>query len=121
MPCHVVFLLFALCSCSSCFGRGQVTSRCEPKTNPGYSIAVTERSLGPGGGSVISYANGTGGGGNPLELGTNIPPRTIEMPTFLSEDWEDFFFSDSVSLGYLSISWFTRRMAVDQEILKKQN
>ena len=34
-------------------------SRCEPVTNPGYSVAVVERAVGPGGGSVVSKANGT--------------------------------------------------------------
>jgi len=33
--------------------------RCEPTSNPGYSLDVVERSLGPGGGAVISKANGT--------------------------------------------------------------
>ena len=35
------------------------TSQCEPAANPGYSLDVAERSLGPGGGAVISMANGT--------------------------------------------------------------
>ena len=33
--------------------------QCNPTTNPGYSVDVVERSLGPGGGAVISKANGT--------------------------------------------------------------
>ena len=37
----------------------QAASRCEPASNPGYSVAVTERAVGPGGGSVVSKANKT--------------------------------------------------------------
>ena len=36
-------------------------SRCEPAFNPGYTVQVVERALGPGGGAVLSKANGTSG------------------------------------------------------------
>jgi hypothetical protein len=40
---------------------GGSSSRCEPASNAGYSVTVVERTVGLGGGSVISKANGSSG------------------------------------------------------------
>ena len=64
------------------------TPWCEPKTNPGYSIAVVDRSLGPGGGAVISHANGTSS--YLYNMNVRISPLHASEPASLTRsrwDW----------------------------------
>ena len=54
-----VFAVSTLAQASAAQASVSHFSQCEPASNPGYSLDVVERSIGPGGGAVISKANGT--------------------------------------------------------------